>query len=305
MTYTRNLCFENRVLAPGLLTRALRTFAENYLAEPEPLFNQSRSLPDNVTEAMESFEPEDAGTVCDLQGLHIWGTFRDKDSRFIQLHIVGRDNQILVEISADDVVAMEGIGAILESALSLKKTTGTSRQGAQEGRAAAIEERVGNLTLRLASLEMAVHQVAPRLRCFLSYRFGGENELVALRVQRFLALLSVDVVSGETYEPRPISQKVAAKLASPLSFLVLIVLANGESPWTRDEIATAKARGMFVVPLVEEGARFEPGLFGDLELISFATDHVGDAFLKLLEAVVYIRTEMARNDGTKPPEKAP
>ena len=74
-----------------------------------------------------------------------------------------------------------------------------------------------------------------------------------------------------------------------MDFLVLLIGQDGESPWTRDEIATARATGVPVIPIVSEGSSFEPGLFGDLEYITIMVGHVGDAFLPLMEAITYIR----------------
>jgi len=63
--------------------------------------------------------------------------------------------------------------------------------------------------------------------------------------------------------------------------------------WTRDEIGTARAAGAVVIPIVAEGAEFARGLFGDLEYISFAPDHIADSFIPLLEAVIYVRRRSA------------
>lgn len=128
----------------------------------------------------------------------------------------------------------------------------------------------------------------PRLRAFIAHRFAPENEAAALALQRFLDLLNVEVLTGRSYEPRSVSEKVSDRLAG-LDFLVLIVGLDGESLWTRDEIATARAGGVYVVPLVAEGALFAGGLFGDLEYISYSPGHIGDAFLSVLEAVVFVR----------------
>ena len=108
---------------------------------------------------------------------------------------------------------------------------------------------------------------------------------------RFLGLLNVEVDTGATYEPRGISEKVKTKLNQPLDFIVLIVSANGESMWTRDEISYAHGRGIKVIPLVEDGANFSPGLFSDLEYIPYARGHIADAFIKLLEAIRFVESD--------------
>ena len=140
-------------------------------------------------------------------------------------------------------------------------------------------------------LEAKVLRPDQTLRCFLSYRFAPETEILSLNLQRFLALLDVEVVTGTSYEPRRISDKVVDRLAGPLDFLILLISKGGESLWTRDEIATANQRGLAIIPIVESGAEFEPGIFGDIETIPFETGHIGDAFLKLLEAINFLRRQ--------------
>ena len=145
------------------------------------------------------------------------------------------------------------------------------------------------LSHRLDTLERVPSRARRSLRCFLSYRLeDAPSDRAATEVERFLSLLEVEVVTGRGYEPRSIRDKVDERLDG-LDLAVLLVSSNGESFWTRDEITTARARGVYVIPIVGEGHDFFPGLFGDHEYIRYATDHVGDAFLKLLEGVLYVR----------------
>lgn len=132
---------------------------------------------------------------------------------------------------------------------------------------------------------------ARRLRCFLSFRFNDASEFVALRVQQFLTLLDVEVLTGANYEPRQVSEKVLSKLRQPLDLIVLLITRDGESMWTRDEIGTAIHKGVALVPLIEKGAKLEPGLFADIEYVEFEAGHIGDAFLKLLQAVRFVREQ--------------
>jgi hypothetical protein len=134
------------------------------------------------------------------------------------------------------------------------------------------------------------------LKCFLSYRFSSENETSILKLQRFLTLLNVEVITGDKYEPRGISEKVLSKLASPLDFLIIFIARDGESYWTRDEIAYARHEGLPVIPIVQDDKQFTPGIFGDLEYIPFAEGFVEGAFLKLLDALQFIRKQKTTKD---------
>jgi hypothetical protein len=153
---------------------------------------------------------------------------------------------------------------------------------------------------RLAVLERIVLGPNRTLRCFLSYRFTPENEDPARRLHDFLILLGIDVVTGNTYEPRPVSQKVMDRLKDDLDFIVLLIGLDGESFWTRDEIATTKHKMIPLVPIVEDGVIFSSGLFGDLEYVTYAKGHIGDSFFKVLEAVKYVRQQLKPIDSPSP-----
>jgi hypothetical protein len=156
----------------------------------------------------------------------------------------------------------------------------------------SIPARFEALERAIAELREEFARRAPRLQCFLSYRFTPQAEPYAAKLQQFLSLLGVDVLTGAAYEPRGISAKVRSRLSAKHDLIVLLVATDGETMWTRDEIAFASGRGIPVIPLVEQGADFAPGLFGDLEYVTFASGHVGDAFIRLLEGVNYIKAEI-------------
>jgi hypothetical protein len=157
--------------------------------------------------------------------------------------------------------------------------------------AATVGERTAELSTRIGSLEVAFAARSRRLQCFLSFRFTDANELISLRLQQFLSLLEVDVVTGATYEPRQVTEKVLSRLAGPLDLIILLVTSDGESMWTRDEIGAAIHKNLALVPIIEKGASLEPRLFGDVEYIEYTPGHIGDAFLKLLQAIVFVRQQ--------------
>lgn len=159
----------------------------------------------------------------------------------------------------------------------------------------------------LASLERRLDAVQTlqeediRLRCFLSYSFTDADAGVAHEVERFLQLQGVEVLTGRSYEPRRVEDKVRSRLGSALDFVVYLVTASGDSSWLRDEGSEARAAGIRVIPLVEEGAKFEAGLFGNVEYIPFAAGHVGDVWIALVEALAFIRAGRRRGDTLKGP----
>src|ERR1017187_2158551 len=127
-----------------------------------------------------------------------------------------------------------------------------------------------------------------RTLLFLSYRFNELSRTAVDQLQRLFRALDVDIVTGEEYEPRSVSDKIRARLDLPLDGVVLLVV-NEESFWTRDEIAFAHAKGIPVIPLVAKGTTFTAGVFGDLEMIYFEPGHIEQTFIGILEALRYIK----------------
>lgn len=130
-----------------------------------------------------------------------------------------------------------------------------------------------------------------KLKCFLSFRFSHDGKKYGEEVKKFLETIDVEVVSGDKYEPRRISEKVRDLLSQGHDFGVLIVSSDGESMWTRDETNWIWSEGKRVIVIVEEGSKFEHGLQGDLEWIPFNKSHVSDAFTKLVQGIRFIENE--------------
>ncbi len=292
MSVSRESHYEPKILKVGQLASALSQLLERHAGPVQPDFRSSEDLEDGSSSLVHFSDPTNAEAICDLRKRHIWTDFRATNGGWIQIHLDGKRDLIRLDVTAGSANTLSDVIALLEAQLGLTITKSPDRNAEREARLSSAEQQLVALNERVASLEGSLRQLSPRLRCFLSYRFGEGNDLLALHVQRFLALLDVEVVTGQGYEPRRISDKISDQLAN-LHFLILLVLRDGESLWTRDEIATARASGLYVIPVVEEGAQFESGLFGDLEWISVSAGHVGDAYLKLLEAVTYIRTALS------------
>jgi hypothetical protein len=293
MRVSRIQYYEVDTLGVGELSEVLRSLFATLVEGPLPRVNVAYDLPDG-TEAMEKRAPTDLDEICDLDGYHIWGSFHTSDGTWFSLNLVGASPGLRVEVYTDDAARLSETFDHLATHLSLTESEPPDEDATESER---VEQELGELALRVGAIEALMSRITPTLRCFLSYRFGDPNELVALKVQRFLTLLGVEVITGQGYEPRSLSEKLSARLEDSVDFLVLLVQADGESPWTRDEIVTARARGAPVIPLVEEGAAFSPAIFGDLEYVTYASGHIGDTFLALTEAVIYIRSERKVEDA--------
>lgn len=154
-------------------------------------------------------------------------------------------------------------------------------------------ERVTSLERRVDAVQR-VQEESIRIRAFVSFRFNDSDSALARDIERFLSLNNVEVVTGHSYEPRRVEDKVRSRLTG-VDFVVYLLTSTGDSAWVRDEIASAHASDVPVIPLVEEGVGFDQGLFGNVEWIRFGVGHIGDVWIKLTEALKYVRAERARS----------
>lgn len=145
------------------------------------------------------------------------------------------------------------------------------------------------LSNRLSIIEETLLRKPDKLRCFISYRFNEEAQNIIIDLKSFLELIGVEVITGYEYEPRKISDKVSDKLDDSIDLVVYLITKEGESFWTRDEIASGYGKKCYTIPILEKGMAFENGIFGNLEYIEFESGHIGDSFIRLLQGIRFIR----------------
>ncbi|MCU1335000.1 MAG: hypothetical protein JWO19_581 [Bryobacterales bacterium] len=155
----------------------------------------------------------------------------------------------------------------------------------------SVDRSLEEIHSRLVVLENAIMRDR-RLKCFISFRFDDTQTSIQVeRLKRFLAVMRIEWVTGEQFEPRRIEDKVKARLRADVDFIVAIISKAGESKWLRDELADANARGLPLVVLLENGATFDKGIFGTLEYILYDLA-IDQTFLQLAEGVNFIRAAL-------------
>lgn len=282
MSVSKQYYYVKRVLHVGQLAMVLKEIADDFAFNPDLVtFSFSEKLPDATNNSKDRITLQDLESICDLSEKEVKMQLTSKNEEHIYIDLRGADDYFELRIYCHEPYLLNEISEKFKNLLTLEET-------------ASPFEKLRSLSKNIIQ-EINVSEKKYVLKCFLSYRFSSGSENIALRVQRFLTLLDVDVLTGSSYEPRRISEKVLSKLKQPLDFIVLLVTCEGESMWTRDEVGAALHAGIPVVPLVEDGAQFNSGLFADLEYIPFSSGHIGDAFLKLLEAVKFIRYQMVNS----------
>ena len=304
MSVSRSFVYQSHLFEAGQLASALGLAMKAIGVDPNKASCHFRERLGDGTDFERRVELREIETMCDVAKQPFIVVNTTAESGFTLFMGPNSADTFQITIMAETVQILNDVRATLEQVLQLQQ----SQEGLYDPFSGEtdrlITEALAPVLKRVEQLEEALLAPSRRLRCFLSYRFTESNELLTLKIQQFLTLLNVEVLSGATYEPRQVSDKVLSRLREPLDLIILLITSNGESMWTRDEISTAIHRGITLVPLVEKGVKFEPGLFADIEYVEFAAGHVGDAFLKLLQAVHFVREQKqakGRNSGASSP----
>jgi hypothetical protein len=248
--------------------------------------------------------------ICDLEkeniSFHLTFAIKTKygalTGNIITAYVFADGGVIKVSVSAATVEKLNEFSSVFASEFNLEAITENEVLQKWRSKGYMTWDDVADLADRVTALECD-RAMSRRLTCFLSFRFEGRSVEYGRMVKQFLELHGVRVITGQGYEPKPVSEKVKSRLSESLDLIIVIETADGKSSWTRDEIARAQNPGIFLIPLVEEGAIFDAGIFGDHEYISFAIGHVSDAFINLIEGIQYVERirmpviENNANDG--------
>jgi hypothetical protein len=291
MSVRRSFVYQYRVFEAGQLASALGLAMKAIGVDPNEASCHLRERLGDGTYLERRVGLHEIETICDVAKQPFILVKTTAEGNFALSMGPNSVESFQLTIGAATVQILNDVRATLERVLQLQESQESLYDPFSGDTDRRIAEALAPVLKRVEQLEEALLGPSRPLRCFLSYRFTESNENVALKIQQFLALLNVDVLSGATYEPRQVSEKVLSRLREPLDLIILLIMSNGESMWTRDEIGTAIHRGIALVPLVEKGAKFESGLFADVEHVEFAAGHVGDTFLKLLHAVHFVREQ--------------
>lgn len=304
MGVRRSFHFEPKVFAAGELSNGVAGVLRRTFTEGTSIgLSIVRTLTDGTEQTLHYQPLQSLSTICDLAKERV---FLGMDFGQPEKHFRGviREAQVVFTADGDGYLSanvetatpelLQNLGAAFQEELHLipaPPARERAKTKIEEGGDALppMMQLIEDLTERVAVLERQHNDRPQPLTCFLSFHFTGVAIEYARQVRYFLELLGVRVLTGQGYEPKPINEKVRDRLQESLDFIVVIEVQERKSAWTRDEIARAQQPGTFLIPLVEQGATFDKGIFGDHEYIEFVPGHIGDAFTGLLEGVLYIR----------------
>ena len=295
MTFSKSLHFVPREFELGELKRCFQTaLKEVFPPDATVHIRICNTLQDGTRHAAESKDFNELSKVCDLsvQGSQIQIAFYARQDSYK----TGFDAMVVMSIPSGDIVmdfmaetsdCLTALIGSVEDVLRLQKSEKDSIPSPP-----SFWDDLDMLQQRVAVLEKARDAQSQRLTCFLSLRFEEKSRAHAEKIKKLLALLNVGVITGEGYEPKTIQAKVSGRLDQGIDFHIMLITANGQSTWQRDEMARTQGTKAFLILLLEEGAEFEKGIYGDHEFIPFPKGRIAEAFLPLLEGIRYIERSL-------------
>jgi hypothetical protein len=124
-------------------------------------------------------------------------------------------------------------------------------------------------------------------KIFVSMRFDDHSKSVAFDLNKFFALLNLEMITGMGVEPRSITEKVEDRIENSIDLFIILLTKSGSSDWINQEIGFAKAKKLPILILKEYKANTtNPGMLRDNEYIEFRK--ISEVYIGILETVRYL-----------------
>ena len=198
---------------------------------------------------------------------------------------------LIVNVACADEEAEKRLHSLISDTLGLQKATdedwrGVASLGNINDVVWSIHDKVVELQRSLAATSSSRSR---RLRCFVSFRFDDHSKALAFELRELLDLADVDFVSGMGFEPRSVSEKVLDRLMGELDLFLIIHASPTDSAWLNQEVGVARARKLPIIVLREGDTKFDPGMLGDTEFISFPANEISRSYVAVLQAIKFLR----------------
>lgn len=214
--------------------------------------NFSLSTKNGEIESSKTINLDDLHTIIELNknnySLHCSYNFGStSEKKFEHILILVLDNILNISIESEKAEILLSIHEILIKQLELKEYIYKPEE--------SINSKVERIENRLALIEEKIIDKNKNISCFISMRFDDKSKKYLQNLEKFLTLLIITIVTGLSYEPRKVSEKVISKLDQNIDFVLYLITNENESFWTRDELVYGSQKGYFVIPLVEKGEK--------------------------------------------------
>lgn len=138
--------------------------------------------------------------------------------------------------------------------------------------------------LQLKAFQPIKEHIQRRRTVFIAHAFDSKGRSYAFQVTNFLSLLGFVILTGEGFAAEKVSSKVKRRLMAQ-DIVVVVVSKKDDFTWLIQEVAGADYAKKPIFLLIQEGVDFSRGILGDLEYISFPSDHISEAFTPILEGL--------------------
>lgn len=284
MSYNSERRYKFRKFELGELSNIFRKISEYFGIDQEKNSISAHYLYDNGDTEKKSFKINEVGSIGKITktpfslvfGFHI-------DYKWHSVQVTRDEASLVFDLEMQNAEDTANIFSILENAFNFEVYVNEESEEKEKE-----IPQIETLITKTDAIEQEYLDKEKKLRCFISHRFNPKSKIIVLELTRFLELLGVEVITGIEYEPRSVSEKILARLEDS-DFTIYLITNEGESTWIRDEMSVSIGKGYLIIPLVENGAEFDKGILGDWQFVPYETDHIGDTFISLIEAINYIR----------------
>ena len=125
---------------------------------------------------------------------------------------------------------------------------------------------------------------SPKRTAFIAHRFDPKGSELADKLARFMELLNFKVVTGRSYSPKSVADKVRERIETQ-ALLFIIITPGEDDTWLTQESILGSIKGKPLIILKDKSTDFKSGILSDHEYISFLSPHIESTFIPILEGL--------------------
>lgn len=122
-----------------------------------------------------------------------------------------------------------------------------------------------------------------RKKVFIAYHFDEVGQYCAEKISVFLKLLGFSVLTGRSYSPQSVKDKVKERMDRQ-DVVIAIHTKGGDDTWITQETVLGAAKKPLIV-LKQRDAEFKPGILSDHEYVEFDGLQIQNTFIPILEGL--------------------
>lgn len=169
--------------------------------------------------------------------------------------------------------------------INLMKSTNIHKQQFQQLTSEKIEHKmkIEEIMSVLGLNKEIDKEIKYKKNVFIAYRFDDTGQYCADQIATFLRLMGFNVLTGRSYSPQSISNKVKERMDK--QDIIIVIHTNGEEiTWLTQETLLGSVKKPLII-LKQQDANFKPGILNDFEYIEFIDRNIQTTFIPILEGL--------------------